>query len=413
MRIGFVRLWTGSTASGLATWALPFVLGLAVLDASLSAGELGVALAFRTLGFLAAVPVSGVLADRSGRRKTVLWASIAAAAGIPLIVASLSVTGVLAFGLLLSGAAIAGIGQGACRPAYQALMPLVVNRDGLQAANAAMSISVRVSNLVGPALATATAMAFGVSASLFAIFVLWVVSAFAPPFPPEIVATTAHSEERGNPLRRFVAELREGLDEARLHPWFIAGLGALTAVIATGYSVTGVLLPAISRDVFDGPELLVAAAMAYTFGALCGALIMARWRPLNQGWWALGGLALYCLVPLSLLVPVHIAIPIAAFYLAGVGIELFNVPWFTAIQREVRPERLARVSSLDFMLSYGLAPLGLAAIAPLSQQLGTLSILAAYALVCLFAPIVAMFPASSRTFSTRSTLMQGKERSNR
>ena len=58
----FLRLWSGTTASGLATWALPFVLGLAVLDGSLSAVGLGVVLATRTVGFLAAVPLGGVLA---------------------------------------------------------------------------------------------------------------------------------------------------------------------------------------------------------------------------------------------------------------------------------------------------------------------------------------------------------------
>jgi hypothetical protein len=41
------------------------------------------------------------------------------------------------------------------------------------------------------------------------------------------------------------------------------------------------------------------------------------------------------------------------------GIELFNVPWFTATQREVEPDKLAGCP-LDFLLSYGLAPVGLA-----------------------------------------------------
>ncbi|MGW1933320.1 hypothetical protein ACWCPG_29060, partial [Streptomyces sp. NPDC001919] len=60
----FLRLWAGTTASGLATWALPFVLGLAVLHRDLGAAGLGLVLAARTVGFLAAVAVGGVLADR-------------------------------------------------------------------------------------------------------------------------------------------------------------------------------------------------------------------------------------------------------------------------------------------------------------------------------------------------------------
>jgi len=64
----FLRLWASSTASGLATWALPFVLGLAVLEGALTAIQLGLVLAARTTGFLAAMPVSGVLAGRFARR---------------------------------------------------------------------------------------------------------------------------------------------------------------------------------------------------------------------------------------------------------------------------------------------------------------------------------------------------------
>lgn len=113
----FLRLWVGSAASGLATWALPFVLGIALLGNAIAATQLGIVLGARTVGFLLAVPVSGVLADRSARRKVVLGASIIAASGIPLIIAGLghSVTDTA---LMVLGGAVAGIGQGACRPPY-------------------------------------------------------------------------------------------------------------------------------------------------------------------------------------------------------------------------------------------------------------------------------------------------------
>ncbi|WP_425465334.1 hypothetical protein [Nonomuraea mesophila] len=70
----FVRLWAGTTASGLATWALPFVLGLAVLDHTLTATGLGLALAARTAGFLAAVPVGGVRGGSAAGRATLVIA---------------------------------------------------------------------------------------------------------------------------------------------------------------------------------------------------------------------------------------------------------------------------------------------------------------------------------------------------
>jgi hypothetical protein len=87
---------------------------------------------------------------------------------------------------------------------------------------------------------------------------------------------------------------------------------------------------------------------------------------------------------------------------AGLGIELFNVPWFTATQREVEPSKLARVSSLDFLLSYGLAPLGLALIAPAIDTFGTTTVLGACAVICFAAPALACLVPSARHFAANT-----------
>ncbi|MEQ7011215.1 MFS transporter [Actinopolymorpha sp. B17G11] len=190
---------------------------------------------------------------------------------------------------------------------------------------------------------------------------------------------------------------------ARRHPWFLAGLTALTAVIMTGYSVTSVVLPVISRDRYGstyGGEVVLASAMtAHTLGALAGAMLIARWRPRAQGWAALAALACYGFALLSLLLSVPVVAVVAAYAVAGVAIELFNVPWFTATQREVEPSKLARVSSLDFLLSYGLAPVGVALIAPAIDAFGSSAVVGCCALVCFLAPAAAALVPSTRGFS--------------
>ncbi|MGW1147749.1 MFS transporter [Streptomyces sp. NPDC002454] len=384
----FLRLWSGTTASGLATWALPFVLGLAVLDRVLTPTGLGLVLAARTAGFLLAVPVGGVLADRHSRRGVVLWSGLLAAGAAPL----------LAFGaghslpLMVVAAAVTGAGQGACRPAFQALTAEVVEPDRRKQANAAMTLSIRTSTLTGPALTALLALVLDTSTLLLGTGLLWLVAALAPgagrPGPAPAVHRTS-----------LLAEFAEGVREARRHPWFVAGLAALTTVIATGYSATGVALPLVSRDRYDTEVVLAAATTAYTAGALAAALLIARWHPAAEGWTALAGLAAYGLAPLSLLLPVHPVVVIAAYAAAGIGIELFNVPWFTATQREMAPDKLARVSSLDFMLSYGLAPVGLALIAPAIDAFGARPVLAGCALACFVAPALAALVPSARRFS--------------
>lgn len=384
----FLRLWTATTASGIATWALPFVLGLAVLSRSLTAVELGVLLAARTAGFLAAVPISGVLADRYARRKVVLWSGLTSAVAAPVLTSFVGNSLVFA----AVAAAAMGAGQGACRPAFSALTAEVVEPDQRQQANAAMTMSIRVTTLVAPGLTALLALVVSTQGLLLGIGALWLVAALVPPAGSGRVAEASGTG--------FVTEFLDGVREARRHPWFLAGLGALSAVIATGYSATGVILPLVSRDRYGTEAVLAGALTAYTLGALAGAVLMARWRPRAAGWTGLFGLALYGFAPLVLLLPVHPFVVIAVYAIAGLGIDLFNVPWFTATQREVEPSKLARVSSLDFLLSYGLAPVGLALIAPAITAFGSGPVLVACAVVCFAAPALAALVPSSRDFGT-------------
>ncbi|KJY23060.1 MULTISPECIES: MFS transporter [Streptomyces] len=390
--IAFLRLWAGTTASGLATWALPFVLGLAVLQRELGAAGLGLVLAARTAGFLAAVAVGGVLADRHSRRAVVLWSALAAAAAAPLLAVGLG----RSLLLMTVAAALAGAGQGACRPAFQALTAEVVDPGRRQQANAATTLAVRSSTLAGPALTALLAAFVDVATLLLGIGLLWLVAALLPGRggPAAAGAPDAPRPQRASLRAEFV----DGIREARRHPWFLAGLGALTAVIALGYSATSVALPLISRDRYATEWVLAAATTAYTVGALGGALLTARLRPRSPGWVAFAGLAAYGFAPLSLMLPVHPAVVIGAYALAGIGIELFNVPWFTATQREVAPDKLARVSSLDFLVSYGLAPVGLALIAPAIHTFGVTPVLGACAAVCFLVPAAAALVPTARHF---------------
>lgn len=239
-------------------------------------------LAARTAGFLVVVPVAGVLADRHPRRRILFWAGLVAAGASPVIALGVGRSTLV----MAVAAAVAGAGQGACRPAYQALTAEVVAQDHRQQANAALTLSVRVTTLVAPGLTAILAVFVDTRALLIATGILWLAAAVLPPAGVARVAVVATRP-------RFTADFVEGLREARRHPWFLAGLGALTAVIATGYSATGVALPLVSRDRYGTEAVLAAALTAYTLGALAGAVLMARWRPRAQGWMALAGLGVY------------------------------------------------------------------------------------------------------------------------
>lgn len=396
--IAFLRLWAGNAGSGLATWALPFVLGFMVAQGNLEALELGVYVALRSVGFLAAVPFGGVFADRSGSRRIILAASLIAAGGTVLIALGLFANWPFGHWLASLGVILSGMGQGACRPGYQSIVPHVVSRDALQPANSALSLAVRATVLIGPAVATLIATNWGTAIALLVIAALWIASAVLPPWPFQPLDKALIRGAGVSLFRCFTDDLRDGYWEARRHPWFIAGLAALSTVIMTGYSVTAVLVPLISREHFGDASLLTGSVSAHMAGALLGAVVAARWRPIRRGHWALAGLGAYALVPVGLLLPQPLWVPLAAYALAGLGTELFNIVWFTAIQDEVERSRLARVSSLDFIISYGLAPLGLSAVAPVAQAFGMSTVLVITAIACAGAALLACTVRSTAGF---------------
>lgn len=416
----FLRLWTSSTCSGVATWALPFVLGVGVAQGHWGATTLGLVLAVRSAGFLVVMPLAGVAADRLPHRRVVRDAGIIAAIGTVVLTAALAHDQLAAS--LVAAAAI-GAGQATCRPTFQAMVREQVAPASWQPANAAMSLSVRVATLLGPALTALASQWISLTWILLATAVMWVLTAALPRGGDPTSRRARHTGQGVDavePGQRATApeglagarrpgpialahlaahDLREGVQEARRHPWFVAGLGGLLPVMALGYSATSVALPLVSRDRFGGETVLAAAITAYTVGAIAGAALVTRWRPVNVGWWAFAGLGAYALVPLALAISPSPLLVLAAYALGGIGIEVFNIPWFTATQREVPPERLARVTSLDFVVSYGCAPLGLALLAPAISAWGLTPVLLGCAAACVLGAALAATPRTSRTLS--------------
>lgn len=163
--------------------------------------------------------MSGTPAARapSGARRVILAASALAAVGVALVLVGLFPSqvgeGVSAqTAAVMIGALLAGAGQGACRPAYQAMVPAIVVTEDIQGANAAMSISMRVTGVLGPTLATGIAVTWSITTALVGIAILWVISAAAP---PRIASGAAMRATLSLSLARLGTQRLEGMTEAR------------------------------------------------------------------------------------------------------------------------------------------------------------------------------------------------------
>lgn len=153
-------------------------------------------------------------------------------------------------------------------------------------------------------------------------------------------------------------------------PWVLAILALASVQLMVVIAPETVPLPLISRRELGGDQVFGAALACFSAGGLLGALAAIRWRPRRPGLVGLLGLLPFALVPLALLHPFAAWAVLAAYFAAGLGIEPFMVFWQVALQREIPRERLARVTSLDWMCSLALLPLGLALTGPAVNAFG-------------------------------------------
>src|SRR5436853_3114684 len=148
----FRLMWFGACASSIGTWMQIVAQGWLIYRLSHSAFLLALD------QFLAGIPIflfsllGGVLADRAERRKILLtsqYVQMASAAILTLLVAG----GWVHVWHILCLSFVSGLAQAFGGPAYQALIPTLVDREDMPNAIALNSIQFNMAITVGPALA--------------------------------------------------------------------------------------------------------------------------------------------------------------------------------------------------------------------------------------------------------------------
>ncbi|HEV2889378.1 MAG TPA: MFS transporter [Frankiaceae bacterium] len=377
----FRLLWIGQTVSAVGDQIFPIAVALKIITSGGRPADLGLVLMGRSLGMVLFLTVGGVYADRLPRTRIMIGSDLlrfVAVAGLAMTPGDvpLWVLVALTFGV--------GGGEAFFRPAYGAVVPSVVPKDRLTNANALTSVSLKTSMLLGPALGAAVVgiggarWALGIDAATFLVSMLTLLRIAEPPL-------AARGERKSG-----IHEALEGVRAVRERPWVAAILVMATLHLMLAVAPMVVLQPFIAVERLGGRSAYAAIVTVYAAGGLVGALLCTRFKPRHPGLWALAGLLPHTPLLIALGYSRSFWLVAGLSFVSGIGLEPFQIWWSSALQREIPPELLARVISLDWLMSLGLLPVGQALAGPAAEAFGRPAVMAVAAGVMLVTSIAVM-----------------------
>jgi MFS family permease len=372
------RLWfIGQVVSLMGTWMQMTAQGFLVFELTHSAAYLGY------VAFAAGIPpwlfmlYAGVVADRVSRKR-LLMITQSSMMVLALILAALTLLGIVEAWHIVILAFLLGIANAFEAPARQAFVLELVDHEDLTNAIALNATMFNSASAVGPAVAGIVYAAFG-PAWCFAIngisfsAVIFALALMRPkPQPPS---------ERG---RSAFAELGEGLRFVVSHRHVRVLVGMVTVVTLFGVSIV-TLIPAWAVRVLDGDALTNGFLQsARGIGAVFGALAIASLGRFNYRGRVLTAGSL--LLPLSLLAfsRIHEQTP-SVFMIGVVGIGLimtFNL--CNSLVQTLSPDPLrGRVMGIYSLSFFGFMPIGGLLAGTIADRIGEPTTVLAFAAVLL------------------------------
>ena len=361
----FRILWTGMTISLVGDGI--FLIAIAwesysLWNAPAALSIVGIGMTIPTIAFLL---VGGVVSDRRDRRVVMAWADGLRAVAVAVL-AALVLMGALRFWELVVLVAFYGIGTAFFTPSFDAILPELLPKSDLPAANAldqfVRPIAMRlVGPVAGGALVAASAgIAFAIDAASFAACLV------------AVLAMPRRARRRVEIESSNVAALKEGLRFVRQRVWLWGTLLSAAIAYLVFLGPVEVLLPyLVKNELHASAGTLGLVLAAGGLGAVGGAAFMGhRGHPRRD------------------VTVMYMTWTIATLVIAGYGIAnatwelmlvclIFNgleaagtIVWATIKQHHVPGSMLGRVSSLDWLISIGLLPLSFALTAPVAAVFG-------------------------------------------
>jgi MFS family permease len=385
----YAMIWLGQTISNLGDGIFNVALAWQVLLMTHSGTAMGIVLIASIIPRLVFALLGGVAADRLPRRLILLW-SDGGRGLVVLFVSVLGFAGLLQFWHLVIEALIFGFVDGFFNPAIMAITPDLVEKDDLASANALVSLSSNMAQLLGPLMGAGLIAlispmgAFAANALSFFLSVAFLLPVRVPerhvvkapetqtPAEEEIqvvgtglnmpVSEEVPAKRRG--FRGVIADVKEGLVYVRSSRWlWVTTLNA--AIGNIGFTAAlAVATPKLVHDVYgQGAWLFGLISATGAIGSVIALLLIGQATRLKKR-----GLLSYLSLALSCIGMVMFGLPFPrgaepviaslASVLVGFGLAFFNTIFFTILHETIPGDKLGRVISLDALGSFAMIPVG-------------------------------------------------------
>jgi len=387
----FALFWAGNFLSNVGTWMQNLALGWLVLMITNSPFLLGLN------AFLSAAPSlvfslpGGAIADRLNRRKLMIVTQTSMML-LALILAILTSFRLVTIAEILLISLLAGLASALNNPAYQALVPDLVERNDLVNAIALNSAQFNMSRAIGPTLAGLALGSLGAAGCFYlnsASFLALIVALL-------VITVPSHPVQKGPTVwgamvdgLRFVAQQRRLIVLLSV-PAFMSLLGLPFVV----------LMPVYARDLLK----VGASGLGYLMaGAGVGAVISALTLAAQANIQRRRNFILCCASVFSLaliLLAQARSFAWAFFFLVIMGATMVGALALTntSLQMASPPELRGRVMSMYNLALLGVAPLGNLQAGAVAEALGTRFALMLGGSICLvyFLALLALLPRLRR-----------------
>ena len=402
-RRDFALLWTGGLISVTGDWVLSIGLPIYVLILSHSVLATSIILISGRIPSLLLGPLAGVFVDRWNRKRImVVGTMLSALALLPLLLVTTDdriwIVNVVAF--------VEACIEQFFVPAQNALVPNLVSKEQLVAANSLLSLGSNLARLVGPALGGLVAGLLGLPGVVVIDAASFLLSGL---LLATISAGTVPAGERSESLRAawsaFWREWRDGLRLVRRER-VLSVIFSFEAITSLGEGVFGVLIIVfVNRVLHGGAEQLGLLMSAQAVGALIGIglvgflgsrLLSARWIGLCTVAFGLIDLVIF---NSPAFIPVF-GLTVALFVLVGIP-GIASLTGLQSLTQASTPDAYrGRVSSAFFTTGAVLGLIGTSVAGALGDHLGVVTVLNVQGAVYILAGILVLLALGGKTVST-------------